>query len=229
MRLAGIDGCPSGWVAAVADNGDPSSVRFCHPSGLASLMEDHAIDFAVIDMPIGLVDGPLPRDVEPGMRAVLKGKTSSVFPTPCRKALDEFIYFDASYVNREALGVSLTKQTFMLFPKLREVDQVARLIGQNRLREGHPEVSYAMLNGRPVLSKKRSSQGAQERTELLARAGLDARPLLEARAGHNCAVDDVLDAAVLLWTALRFCGNLHTTIPPQPSRDAAGLEMSVIA
>lgn len=229
MRLAGIDGCPSGWVAVVADDFDPSTARLCHSADLSSLMDGNGIGFAAIDMPIGLVSGPHSRDVEAGMRAILKGKASSVFPTPCRMALAEMTYFDASFVNAEALGKGLPKQTFMLFPKLREVDEVVRALGQDRLREGHPEVSFAVLNSAPVLSKKRTPEGARERIGLLAAEGIDAHPLLSAASRRICAVDDVLDAAVMLLTALRFQRNQHLTIPAKPSRDSVGLEMSVIA
>lgn len=200
MTLAGLDGCPASRVG-----------------------------FAAIDMPIGLVDGPAPRDVDHAMRARLKVKASSVFPTPARRALAEEVYFDASLVNAEALGKKLPQQTFILFPNLREMDPVVRAFGQDRLREGHPEVSFAGMAGDPVLSRKRQPDGQAERAALLERVGIPAGDLLGAPGPAGVAADDVLDAAAILWTAWRFRRGAHVTDRPVPSRDGTGLEMSVIA
>jgi predicted RNase H-like nuclease len=212
MRLAGSDGCPTGWVAAVAEAGSSGSARLIHATDLRTLLIE--VDFAVIDMPIGFVDGPASRDVEAAMR---------------RAALAEVIYFDASFANERALGKRLPKQSFMLFPKMREIDNLVREIGQDRLREGHPEVSFALMAGAPVLSRKRTAEGAVERVALLEQQGIPARALLGALIRGRMAADDVLDAAALLWSADRFWRNQHETLPPVPSRDAVGLEMSVIA
>lgn len=230
MRLAGIDGCPSGWVAIVAEADDFASARLVHVTDLADFIDRQHIDLAVIDIPIGFVDGPEPRDVEAAMRAMLKGKTSSVFSTPCRLALAEAVYFDASYVNRQELQRGLSKQSFMLFPKMREVDGVVRSLGQGRLREGHPEVSFAVMNGgAAVLSRKREPAGRKDRIELLQASGFAAQALVADAPRGLMAADDVLDATALLWSAGRMSRREHITLPPVPSRDAVGLEMSVIA
>jgi predicted RNase H-like nuclease len=221
MKLAGLDGCPAGWVAVVTVTGQLVDAK-------VQMVQDLAA-FAVIDMPNGLVDGPDPRDVDLSMRARLKGKASSVFPTSARQALAEIVYFDASVVNAQVLGKKLPKQTFMLFPKLREVDRVVRAVGQDRLREGHPEVSFAEMAGDPVLSRKRQPDGQAERAALLERAGDPAGDLLAAPRPYGVAADDVLDAAAMLWTAWRFRRGAHVAYPPVPSRDGTGLEMSVIA
>jgi predicted RNase H-like nuclease len=227
MRLAGIDGCKSGWVAVVADAGSPALAQMHFVTDLSTFLRN--IDFAVIDMPIGLVPGPAPRDVEIALRADLKGKASSVFPTPCRSAFVETDYINASDVNEQALGKRLPKQTFMLFPKMREIDAVVRAHGQSRLREGHPEASFATMAGAPVISKKSLAEGRAERIALLEAEGLPARALLGGRIKAKMADDDILDAAALLWTADRFQRGLCKTFPPVPSKDAVGLEMSVIA
>lgn len=225
--IAGVDGCPGGWVATVAGAGNPASARLELVTDLAAFLE--TVSFALIDMPIGFASGPAPRDVEPAMRALLKGKASSVFPTPCRMALAEPTYLDASFVNEEILGKRLPKQTFMLFPKMREIDALAQTLGQSRLREGHPEVSFAVMAGAPVLSKKRQPQGQADRAALLQREGLPTTALLAARVKGKMAADDILDSAAMWWSANRFLTQSHITLPARPSQDAAGLEMSVVA
>ena len=228
-RVAGIDGCRSGWVAVIADDDRPHHARVAPVRHIPRLLQEEGIDFALIDMPIGFVDGPEPRDVDSAMRSFLKGKSSSVFPTPCRAALDAYDYWDATEINEKSLSRRLSKQTFMLFPKMREIDEAVREVGQARLREGHPEVSFAILNGAPVLTRKRNKDGIADRTRLIASAGMPAEDLLKTHKLGAVAEDDILDAAALLWSAARFVQGLHVTFPPQPSRDAAGLEMSVIA
>ncbi|MGL6210187.1 MAG: DUF429 domain-containing protein [Paracoccaceae bacterium] len=227
MLLAGIDGCRTGWVAVVAEAGNPASARLQHVTDLGAFLGD--VQFALIDMPIGFVAGPHGRDVEVSMRAYLPGKASSVFPTPCRMALAEEIYFDASFVNEQVLGKRLPKQSFMLFPKMREIDQIVQRIGQSRLREGHPEVSFAAMAGAPVQSKKREPAGQLERSLLLEGQGLPAGGLLSGRVRGKMGADDVLDAAALWWSSDRFLRAAHITLPPSPSIDSTGLEMSVIA
>lgn len=225
--LAGIDGCRSGWVATIGEAGNPASARLLHVTDLANFLG--SVSFALVDMPIGFVSGPSSRDVEAEMRSLLKGKASSVFPTPCRMALAEEVYFDASFVNEQALGKRLPKQTFMLFPKMREIDSLVRLFGQTRLREGHPEVSFAEMARQPVLSKKREPVGQAERLELLNMQGLPATSLLSAWSKGKMSADDILDSAALWWSADRFISGRHITLPNRPSKDAVGLEMSVVA
>ncbi len=227
MLLAGIDGCPTGWAAVIAEAGNPASAQLLHVTDLSAFLD--TVTFAVIDMPIGFTSGPHGRDVEVAMRGFLKGKTSSVFPTPCRMALSEEVYFDASFVNEQALGKRLPKQTFMLFPKMREIDTVVQRVGQSRLREGHPEVSFAAMAGAPVLSRKRRPDGQAEREQLLTAESIPATSLLAAMTRGRMAADDILDAAAMWWSADRFIDGRHITLPPTPSRDSVSLEMSVIA
>jgi predicted RNase H-like nuclease len=163
------------------------------------------------------------------MRAVLPGKTSSVFNTPCREALMSDDYFEASDINERQLGVRLSKQTFAIFPKMRELDLLVRTHGQTVIREGHPEVSFAALNGGPVLSRKREADGQYDRLQLLDEAQLDALPIIKNRRSLGGGIDDILDATALLWSAMRWARGTHITYPPIPLRDSVGIEMSVIA
>ncbi|MEI4484704.1 DUF429 domain-containing protein [Frigidibacter sp. MR17.14] len=229
MRIAGIDGCKAGWIAVVAEEGRPDTAAPHFASTVAGLFAAAAPAFALVDMPIGFVEGPAPRETEAAIRARLKGKASSVFPVPARAALAASDYHEASVVNRSRLGKGLTKQTFAIFPKMRDLDEAISAIGQTRLREGHPEVSFAEMNGAPVLSRKRKPDGQAERIALLTAQGFDAAGLAAQAKANGCAVDDMLDATALLWSAMRFRRGHHNTYPAQPMRDARGLEMSVIA
>jgi predicted RNase H-like nuclease len=155
----------------------------------------------------------------------LPGKTSSVFPTPCRPVLGCTTYDEANPLSR-SLGAGLTKQTFHLFDKMREVDDLLRVRPDLRgvLREAHPELAFARMNGgRPVLSKKRRPEGYEERRRLLAAHGfpcpVDRLP--------GAARDDILDAIAVCRTALLIAGGEAEGLGSPDARDSAGLPMNI--
>ncbi len=230
MRVAGVDGCRSGWIAVLVEGGEPASAHLAAAPRLDVLLDAERPDLAVVDMPIGLTSGPAARDVEAATRAVLKGKASSVFSTPCRQALSAASYAEAGALNRATLGKGLAKQTWALMRKIAEVDDVVRARGQGAVREGHPELSFVCLAGAPVLEPKRGSPGQDRRRRLLEEQGFPVGRLLAARpGGFRGGVDDGLDACALAWSALRVGRGDHVLLPPTPSRDAVGLEMSGVA
>ena len=177
-------------------------------------------------MPIGLLDLPRPaRACEVEARRLLPGKTSSVFPTPCRPALACTTYAEANAASK-ALGIGITQQTFHLFPKMREVDVLLRERPQLKrvVYEAHPELAFARMNsGRPALGKKRKPEGYAERQALLARHGfpcpVDRLP--------GAARDDILDAMAVCRTALLIAQGEATRLGSARSRDSCGLPMNI--
>ena len=76
---------------------------------------------------------------------------------------------------------------------------------QHRIREGHPEISFAMMNGeRPMTYSKNMKEGRLERLHLLAPQFSNIKKHLEAFPGAN---RDVLDAHACLWTAQRIASS----------------------
>ncbi len=93
------------------------------------------------------------------------------------------------------------------------------------LFEGHPEVSFAALKGSNLEFNKRSWNGQMERRGMLASAGLvipDTLPEPLSRA----PVDDVLDAAVMAWTARRIHAGEARTLP-HPPEDIGGRQVAI--
>jgi len=222
LIVAGADGCRTGWVVCRRDDEGVLDIRVVKT--LAEAGEDLAI--LAVDMPIGLVDTPRPgRACEREARALLPGKTSSVFPTPCRPALACATHAEANAVSK-ALGVGLTRQTFHLFPKMREVDALLRSNEGLRpvVREAHPELAFARMNGgKPVISRKRRPEGFAERLDLLARHGFSWEP----RSLPGAARDDVLDAIAVCRTALLIAQGRATRLGPAHERDRHGLPMNI--
>lgn len=220
--VGGADGCRAGWVICRRDANGKLDVRVVRT--LAEAWEGLSI-FAV-DMPIGLMDEPIPgRACEPLARALLPGKASSVFPTPCRPALACATHAIANATSRR-LGKGLNQQTFHLFPKMREIDELMR--GSRKLRrivyEAHPELAFARMNGgNPVLSKKRQLEGFAERLKLLARHGFKVK--VEKLPG--AARDDILDAVAVCRTATLIAEGKATRLGPARERDRHGLPMNI--
>lgn len=210
--VAGVDGWRKGWVAVVSDGVSLDVV--CHPT-MADLVEDLRDAAAiVVDIPIGLPVESGRRSADDKAKRFLGARASSVFFTPPRPVLEAPSYEEARAVARRRYGIGVMSQAYRgLRSKIFEVDGVAA--GDGRVREGHPEVSFAALAGRPLSHHKRSWNGREERRTLLARAGLEPRGALRGTAG-SVPVDDVLDAAVLAWTARRVVRGVAGSLPDPP-------------
>ncbi|MDF3075511.1 MAG: pyridoxal kinase, partial [Alphaproteobacteria bacterium] len=185
-----------------------------------------------IDMPMGFANSACRggRDCERAARALLPGKSSSVFSLPCRAALVAKDYDHALKLNR-ASGpdyIGLSMQAFNLFEKLKQLDEWITPQRQQRCIEAHPELAFARLNGgKPVLSPKRKPEGRAERQRLLRRTGIAVpRTMLETRP-KGSGIDDLLDALVLTRTAERHLRGNAVCLPEKPPRDARGLKMEI--
>jgi predicted RNase H-like nuclease len=222
LIVAGADGCRTGWV--VCRRGVDGTLDIGVVKTLAEACE--GLSILAVDMPIGFVDVPRPpRACEVEARRLLPGKTSSVFPTPCRPTLDCTTHAEANALSK-SLGIGLTRQTFHLFPKMREVDALMRSTPalQAIVREAHPELAFARMNGgKPVLSKKRKPEGFAERLALLARHGFEWTP----QTISGAARDDVLDAIAVCRTATLIAKGTATRLGPAHARDQHGLPMNI--
>lgn len=212
--VAGVDGCRAGWIVV---HDECAAVYPDFARALAALPDDAVVS---LDMPIGLVDEHEPggRDVDRAARMQLGPKRNSVFSAPPRCAL-------GARTLREARrhGARLTLQTLNLLPRIEDVDRVMTADLQSRVFEVHPELSFAAMNGDdPVPAPKRSEAGSNERRALLRRAGV---VVPERPAG--AALDDLLDACALTWSARRIADGTACRIPDRPARDARGLRMEI--
>ena len=210
--IAGVDGCRRGWVVAHAGGVEIVAT-------LAPLLD--RFDVIGIDMPIGLpASWRRVADVE--ARRFLTGRGSTVFPVPPRALLAHTAYADANAASRRAFGQGLTRQTFNLFPKLREVDAQDDETLRHVLVEIHPECAFARLAGAP-LPPKRSPEGRRIRRALAHRVlGLDPpRPT-------GAAEHDVLDACAVLWSARRYAAGASVAFGGGEV-DERGLPMRIVS
>ena len=225
----GLDGCKAGWVM-VSWSGDPGATP------QASIIADirSALDTAArhigVDMPIGF-PADTARSCEALARQYVGARRSSVFPVPCREAVMSDDYRKACLVNARVLGKKFSKQAFMLFPKMREIDAAITPQLQSRMSEVHPEVAFcAMNNDRPLQQSKKTADGAEIRRALLVAGGF---PMDRLQHPHwnksQAADDDILDACACCWSARRIATGEHLTFPTKPELDARGLRMQISA
>jgi len=229
--VVGVDGCRAGWVAVTLDREQRWAVEVMPDA--ASVWRARAdAELLLFDVPIGLADsGQRACDREAKQLLGLRG--ASVFMAPCRDAVWAPDYATASSLNFERTGKKLSKQTWMIVPKIRELDDLlaAEPPARGRIREMHPEVCFAALAGEPIRDGKATPDGQARRLEVLEAAGAPARAILaEALARwrrREVTADDVIDAIAGARTALAGPGGL-ATIPAEPGRDARGLPMEMV-
>jgi len=228
----GIDGCIGGWVAVSITN-TGFEIKIIGSIGEAFL-NHNSCDCVLVDMPIGLPDNI--DDVRPdgAVRAILKGKASSVFSTPCRQAVYENTYSEANETNRQVLEKGLSKQSYAICGKIKEIDQYLENNPQykNRLLESHPELCFAKLNdGKPILENKHRPEGLSRRIELLSRYYERTEEILAyARNDNklkNC-LDDVIDVLCLAVTGMLGLENGLISIPENPMLDKQGIIMQMV-
>lgn len=232
MIVAGVDGCPDGWIAAIAEV-ETGSLTFRVFATFCDVLQGLDDAAAIgIDIPIGLMCGGS-RQADSLARKRLPGKASSVFSAPHPDIIHEGDYKTANVISNGLIGKGISLQCFHILRKIAEVNDLLTPELQERFFEVHPEVSFAELNGSPMLSKKGKSAGFHERSALLqARSGFYSIPatMKEARdvVSGKVRADDVLDAIVAAWTAMRFHRHEACRIPVEPEIGFRGLRAEIV-
>ncbi|MCZ6681310.1 MAG: DUF429 domain-containing protein [Candidatus Poribacteria bacterium] len=231
--FVGVDGCRAGWLAVglTADDGWQIDV-FPDVSSLWNHYRHASV--ILIDIPIGLRDGGAQeRRCDPEVRKLLGPRRSSVFPAPCRSAVYAESYEEASAINERMTGKRLSRETWHISAKIREVDCLLANdeSARARIRETHPELCFSGLAGHPMSHAKKRREGLLERTQMLQSiypqtAALVRYALSEYRR-KDVARDDLLDALCLAVTATRGKGKL-LSIPQEPEFDSRGLRMEMV-
>lgn len=224
-RVLGVDACKAGWLGITLSDG---AVRAYFAAGISGLVElassGGPLDLIAVDMPIGLPDAGR-RQADVLVRKLVGPLWASVFMTPVRPALAEEDYAAATAVNVQLAGEGISRQAHGLRTKILQVDQWVRQ-AQQRVVEVHPEASFARLAGAPLTVRKSTWAGVIRRRQLLAQAGIVLDDEL-GLAGEKAGVDDILDAAVAAWTALRVTRGQARSIPDPPDLFGDGLPCSV--
>ncbi len=225
--VAGIDGCRTGWICASLDT-ETRTVSVQILLHIEAILPTLAI--AMIDIPIGLPNAGA-RECDTLVRCLLKSRGSSVFPAPIRPMLAAETYVGACGIGTKADGRKISKQTWFLLPKIREVDAflLQKPERMSQFYEVHPELSFCAWNDfHPMSHSKKTAAGRAEREALvLSRYGEAYRAVSLPKSAYRN--DDLLDAFAALWTAERHFAGTSCTYPALPPRDETGLPMAITA
>jgi predicted RNase H-like nuclease len=233
MHYLGVDGCRAGWLTVALDAENHWAVSiYEHFDELWHRWR--GAKQILVDIPIGLRETGDERICDREARTRIGARRSSVFPAPCRAALAARSYEEASYLNKQQTGRGLSKQSFSLIPKIREVDVVMRAdpIARQKVHEVHPELLFWSMNdGTALEHAKRTEAGQDERLAILEKRYPKAREVVDyaqkAFRRHLFGSDDVVDGLAAAVVA-RFGDGAYESIPREPERDAHGLPMAML-
>lgn len=231
-RCVGVDGAKRGWIA-VWWTGEAFGYKV-YPDATELVATHRDAKVIAVDIPIGLPDRDgRAADVE-ARRFVGGKRASSVFSSPVRGILDALSQPDASRRHREIDGRGFGAQSFAILAKIRQWDELLQAdpSARQQVREIHPEVSFAALNGghgHGLVDSKRTLPGLEARAQLLANVyGRDAvMALVRSVPAKHAGADDVLDALVALWSAGRIASGVACSLPTPIEPDSTGLPAAI--
>jgi len=188
---------------------------------LEVLNETPQIDVVVVNAAIGYpkVDVRGYRACDLAAKELLGARASTIVPVPSRKTLER----SGQWVE------GLDAVTSAMLPRLRQVAEEMSPFRQRQVYEGRPELSFLQLNGgEPMKYSKYSDEGREEREALLRVKLNGVERILDAtlpRVKHY----QLIDAAVLVWSARRAFTHAARRIPTDPEWDEMGLRMEFIS
>jgi predicted RNase H-like nuclease len=240
FKVAGVDGCKSGWLVAIVKvKGKKYEIDkkpFVEKIFRKVKRKTKSCKVVCVDIPIGLSDGYESRMCDIVARRILgKPRGSSVFEAPIRPCLCYYRrnqYKKANKISKNLGGRGLSKQSFNIMDKIRQVDHVMNRPPKKQkcFREVHPEVCFWALNHRkPMKNRKSSKGGRKERIRVLAPIFQNLRGIVtKDNRPRGVKVDDILDALVAAYTAAQVAIGKAGKLPEKPPLDSKGLKMEML-
>lgn len=191
-------------------------------------------DCMLVDMVMGLPGSIEQYEKRPDgiARKIVKPRTSTIFAVPTRQAVYEITKEKQKEANLSVIGKNLSEQTIAIIPKMREVDEFFRKHEEYRniIRESHPEICFARLNGQVLMSNKSKKDGITDRVRVLSMylQDLSEEYVRISAKELGCKPDDILDAVCLAVTANLVIQGKTEVIPENPATDDYGIKMQMI-
>ncbi len=240
----GIDACHSGWIMIVFDKSD-HRFSYSFSATFSALFANHKTGKAysrfLVDMPVGLPPAKNAGDARMGQRScdmqarkILGKKHASIFNPPCRQALAEKNYDSASATNYRMTGKKISRQSWNIVPRIKEVDEYLQKHRQadSFILESHPEIAFQKLNLHiPLQYSKKSTEGIQERLAILSKYMPEAKTVFmqvvsDKTLRGKVRKDDIVDALVLCVLNYQQGSNLYN-ITDEDQEDEMGLRMGI--
>lgn len=241
--FVGVDGCRAGWFAVFLEEENESNCKweaatFPEFSCLADFLEKNyreAEPLVLVDIPIGLKDGGSgERLSDIRAREILKTRKSSIFPVPCREAVYEETYEKACETNERLTGKRISKQTWNIIPKIRDVDSflIKNKSYREKVREVGPEICFQSFAGFPMKFSKKKVEGFLERKEALNNVCKFVDEIIEYSflkyRRKELAKDDIMDSLAAVLTAKQGRKYGFIYLPEEPEIDSRGLKIQMI-
>lgn len=235
MQVVGIDGCKAGWcVVSYADDQYQCDM---FPTFAEILQKHSKADIILIDIPVGLGNSLIPRDLDQEARKLLSSKRrSSIFIPPVREAVESIDYDTAKEINHEVTGKKISIQSWHITRKIREVDEYLQRDPnvESRIHEAHPELCFKSLNSWKDLQFSKNEAnllGVNERLNILNRFEAEASALAHRFSKNylskHMRLDDIVDALCLAITARFGLGYGFSRVRGSHSLDVMGFEMGL--
>ena len=225
----GVDGCKGGWIASVYDRGSFEIKKYFSIEELVEANKNY--NELLIDMVIGLQSNKDEVRPDNAARALIPGRTSTIFAVPARQAVYADTRKQIREANKNALGKDLPAQAIAIIPKMRELDEFLQEnpTHKNRLKESHPEVCFSRLNGSVVMSRKADGEGITERVGIIKQymPEITEEYIYQEAKRFKCNADDIVDSIVLCITANLTAQGKTDVIPETVQEDVTGLKMQM--
>ena len=144
-KIAGIDGSKGGWVCVSGYENNFKELKF---EKLKEFNDIKSKDFnlVLVDIPIGLEINLKKggRIVDKLARKELLTNKSSIFNAPSRLVLEAKNYEEANKINKNK-GMGLSKQSWNLVKKIKEVDEFIKNSNKTMIFESHPEIIFQVM------------------------------------------------------------------------------------
>ncbi len=228
-KYIGVDGCKGGWIASIYDKGSFEIKKYCSVDELVEANKNY--NELLIDMVIGLQSNKNEVRPDNAARALIPGRTSTIFAVPARQTVYADTKEEMKKANKQALDKGLQEQAIGIIPKMRELDEFLQNnpAHKNRLKESHPEVCFSRLNGSVVMSRKADGEGITERVGIIKQymPEITEEYIYQEAKRFKCNADDVVDSIVLCITANLVSQGKTDVIPENVQEDITGLKMQM--
>lgn len=228
-KYIGVDGCKGGWIASIYDKGSFEIKKYASVEELVESNKNY--NELLIDMVIGLQSNKDEVRPDNAARALIPGRTSTIFAVPARQAVYAENREAIREANKKALGKDLPAQAIAIIPKMRELDEFLQDNPEhkNRLKESHPEVCFSRLNGSVVMSRKADGEGITERVGIIKQymPEITEEYIYQEAKRFKCNADDIVDSIVLCITANLEAQGKTDVIPEYVQEDITGLKMQM--
>lgn len=210
-KIAGVDGCPGGWILVTRRNTELPVAKLCK-SFREVISETRDCKSVMVDIPMNLNEGRF-RVVDAKAKEILKkiGRGSSVFMAPVKEAIEKPVIYASnedynriSSINEKYTGKKISRQTFCLINKIREVNCGDPL--PDTIHEFHPELVWSRFVNDKKFPSKKKQDGENRRLKILEEAlnvSCEELNRIIKQAGPKSKVhrDDVIDALAGLIAA----------------------------